>query len=68
MDIGRDLLTDDTQQEITIPADLVQQIDDFLGTEHETREEFVKAAIRHYVQSLNLPPFTSSAEEYPETK
>lgn len=68
MDIGQDLLTDDAKADISIPADLVQQIDEFLGQEHETREEFVKAAIRHYLQSLNLPPFTSSAEEYPESK
>ena len=68
MDIGQDLRTDDTQQNISVPADLIQQIDEYLGQEHLTREEFVKAAIRHYVQTLNVPPYMNASEEYPESK
>lgn len=42
-----DLRINDAQQQISIPLDLLQQIDELLGTKFKSREEFINEALRH---------------------
>jgi|GEM_PF-5635025 len=47
-----DLRTNDIQAQVTIPLDLLQQIDEKLGTQFKSREEFINDAIRHRLAHL----------------
>ena len=40
------------QVSVTIPGTLLAQIDAFVGSSFVDRDEFVRAAIRHYVEYL----------------
>lgn len=41
--------SDDSQQTITVPSDLLEQVDEQLNPEFRDREEFVAIALRHYL-------------------
>ena len=43
------LSSDDLQQQVSVPADLLEQIDEQLGEEFVDRKDFVRAAIRYYL-------------------
>lgn len=45
--------TDDTQQQVLLPADLLEQVDERLSPQLENRNEFVKAALRHFLTHFN---------------
>lgn len=47
-----DLRSNDAQQQISIPTDLLQQIDEQLGTKFKSREEFINEAVRHRLAHL----------------
>lgn len=47
-----DLRSDDTQTQVTIPIDLLQQIDEHIGTHFTSREAFISDALRHRLAHL----------------
>lgn len=53
--------TDDTQQQVMLPADLLEQVDERLNPELKDRNEFVKAALRHFLAHFNTPRPTRHA-------
>lgn len=59
-----ELRTNDAQQQISIPLDLLQQIDDILGTKFTSREEFINEALRHRLAHLQyVLPEESSRQQ-----
>lgn len=40
------------QISVTVPGTLIAQIDAFVGSSFVDRDEFVRAAIRHYIEYL----------------
>lgn len=56
-----DLRINDAEAQISIPIDLLQQIDDILGKKFTSREEFINEALRHRLAHLQyvLPDETS---------
>lgn len=42
-----DLRTSDAQTQVCIPLDLLEQIDEKLGDQFTSREEFISEALRH---------------------
>lgn len=59
-----DLRINDAQQQVSIPLDLLQQIDEILGTKFTSREEFINEALRHRLAHLQyvLPDETSKQQ------
>lgn len=47
-----DLRTNDTQEQVSIPLDLLEQIDEKLGTKFKSREDFINEALRHRLAHL----------------
>lgn len=56
-----DLRINDAEAQISVPIDLLQQIDDILGKKFTSREEFINEALRHRLAHLQyvLPDETS---------
>lgn len=62
-----DLRTNDSQQQINIPLDLLQQIDEKLGlgTQFKSREEFINEALRHRLAHLQYVLPDESTNQQP---
>lgn len=59
-----DLRTNDIQQQVSIPIDLLQQIDEKIGTQFKSREEFITEALRHRLAHLQyVVPDESSTQQ-----
>lgn len=60
-----DLRTNDTQQSVSIPLDLLQQIDELLGTKFKSREEFINEALRHRLAHMQYVLPEDNATQQP---
>lgn len=53
MRVQQHYFTDDEEELIPIPADVLEQIDEQLGNRYKNRSEFIRAATMSYISTRN---------------